>query len=543
MTVERIVPDVGTAGAHRPDGEHAEADLAESAVGPRRHRITTRWVALTAALAAVAAGAGILSGLLGPGEPRAEVRADTAITAMDQSLAPANNSPLLAVDPTDSRFVVLANRLDAPDFGCALQLSGDGGRTWVPAVPVPNLPAGADKCYAPEVAFDAQGVVYYLFVGLQGAGNEPMGAFLTTSRDRGATFSPPRQLLGPLNFAVRMAIDPSIGKAGRIHLVWLHATSDPPLGGFGPPPNPILSAYSDDGGMSFSEPVQVSDPNRTRVVAPALALAPDGAVHVAYYDLGADRVDYQGLEGPVFEGTWSLVLATSTDGGRSFSPGTLIDSEIVPFERVMLIFTMPPPALAVDGSRLCVAWTDARYGDPDALARCSEDGGRRWAPAARLNDDRRGNGTWQYLPRLSLSPGGRLDAVFYDRRDDPDNIGTDVLATFSTDGGHTFGPNLKLSRENFDSRIGQEYGVPSAVGKVEFGSRLALVSADDYALAAWTDTRNSQQATTGQDLFGARIELRRDSPAWARPAGAAILLAGLLGALFLGRRRTPLRAR
>ncbi|HSH61691.1 MAG TPA: sialidase family protein [Acidimicrobiales bacterium] len=542
MTVEGVAPNVGAARAEEPDGQHPEDDSAEPEAWQRRRRTTNQWVALAGAVATILASAGMLSGvLLGPGPLRAEVQPDGAITAMDQQVAPANNSPLLAVDPTDSRFVVLANRLDAPDFGCALQVSGDGGRRWVTANPVPKLPAGAEKCYAPEVAFDAQGVVYYLFVGLQGAGNEPMGAFITTSRDRGATFSPPRQVLGPQNFSVRMAIDPSVGKQGRIHLLWLHATVDPPLGGFGPPPNPILTQYSDDGGQTFSAPVRVSARPDAHVVAPTMVLEPGGTVHVAYYDLGDDARDYQGLEGPVWDGKWSVVVRSSHDGGVHFGPEVVAEDGIIPFERVMLIFTMPPPALAVDGSRLCVAWTDARYGDPDALARCSGDGGRRWAPLARLNDDRQGNGTWQYLPRLSFSPGGRLDAVFYDRRDDPDNIGTDALATFSTDGGRTFRPNVKLSRENFDSRIGQEYAVPSAAGKVEFGSRLALVSADDHALAAWADTRNSRPVTTGQDLFGTRLELRRDRPGWARPVGAAALLVGLVVALFVWRRPTPVR--
>lgn len=78
-------------------------------------------------------------------------------TAMNQIVKPANNSPSLVADPTDGRFVVLANRLDASDFGCALQVSGDGGHSWIPADPVPNLPPGAEKCYAPEAAFDRTG--------------------------------------------------------------------------------------------------------------------------------------------------------------------------------------------------------------------------------------------------------------------------------------------------------------------------------------------------------------------------------------------------
>ena len=73
---------------------------------------------------------------------------------------------------------------DALDFGCALEVSGDAGGTFVPANPVPTLPPGAEKCYGPEVAFDRKGTLYFLFVGLRGTGNTPMGVFLTSSSDR-----------------------------------------------------------------------------------------------------------------------------------------------------------------------------------------------------------------------------------------------------------------------------------------------------------------------------------------------------------------------
>lgn len=313
------------------------------------------------AVGAVAAMLGtiLLAGVL-PAEHarpagRIEVKPEVPVTATNQAVAPANNSPVLAADPTEPRFVVVANRRDAPDFDCDLQISGDGGRGWLSVVPVPELPAGADKCYAPEVAFDADGVLYYLFVGLQGAGNEPMGAFLTVSRDRGRTFTTARQVLGPRNFGVRMAIDHTMGDSGRMHLVWLHATSEPPTGGFGPPPNPIFTAHSDDGGQTFSEPLQVSDTSRERVVAPAVALGPDHAVHVAYYDLGRDAIDYRGLEGPTWTGTWSLVISSSIDGAENFERGVVVDDQVTPNERVMLVFTMPPPTLAAGDNQLCAA--------------------------------------------------------------------------------------------------------------------------------------------------------------------------------------------
>ncbi len=508
----------------------------------RRSFLRAPVVARLGAIALVGGGllAGPAAGAAGPAAPP-QVLPEVPVTATDSRVGPANNTPMIVADPSEPSFVALANRQDAPDFSCTLHVSGDGGRGWLPVQPVPELPDGAEKCYAPEVAFDREGTLYYLFVGLAGGGNEPMGAFLTTSTDRGQTFSAPRPVLGPLNFGVRMAIDPGLGEKGRLHLVWLHATSDPPLGAFGPPPNPVLAAYSDDGGATFSSPVQVSDPERQRVVAPALALGPDHAVHVAYYDLKDDLIDYQGLEGPTWKGTWSLVVASSSDGGATFSRGESVDDEIVPHERVMLIFTMPPASLVADDEgRLCAAWTDARHGDADAVARCSNGRGEPWGELRRLNDDPQGNGSSQYMPRLSVSPEGRIDAIFYDRRDDAEDIGNHVYYTFSTDEAETFASNLRLTADGSSSQIGQRYTNTSAEGLVEFGSRLGLLSQPHQVVAAWTDTRNSKQPP-GQDVFATTVVFPEGEGGLAPGTGVVLLASagalGLFGTVLVFRRR------
>jgi len=488
---------------------------------------------------------------------RFTVGTEAPVTAGLVDDAPAQNSPVVAADPTDERFVVVANRLDAPDYSCALQLSGDGGRGWVGADPVPTLPKGAEKCYAPDVAFDRTGLLYYLFVGLAGLGNAPMGIFLTTSRDRGRTFSPPHRILagetkGP-RFGVRMAIDRTVGDRGRMHVVWLQANAQPSLGGLPPSTtNPILAVHSDDGGRTFSAPVQVSDPRRKRVVAPALTVGPDRAVHVAYYDLEDDVRDYQGLEGPRWEGTWSIVVASSPDGGKSFGESRLVADGIVPIERVMLIFTMPPATIAADrAGGVYVAWPDARHGDWDVLLSRSQDGGRRWSDPTRMNDDPVGNGRHQYLPVVATAPGGRLDAVFADRRNSGDNTRNDTYFTSSSDGGRTFAPNLRLTSESSNARIGPGYLVPSALGLKEYGARFGLVSRDAHAVAAWTDTRNAGGGVTNQEIFAVRVGVTGGPVADADGGGsggrvvraaAALAAAVLVAALALLRRRRAGRA-
>jgi hypothetical protein len=510
----------------------------------------TRWCIVVVAVMVVA---GLPARAMAAPPREVAVGPNLPVTATDLRVAQANNSPALAEDPTEPRFVALASRLDSPDFACALHLSGDGGRHWVPAQPVAELPAGAEKCYAPELAFDRKGTLYYLFVGLQGLGNSPMGAFLTTSSDRGRSFSSPQRIvgtdktpiLGAHNYMVRMAIDPTIGPRGRIHLVWLHAVRPPGTGGLPAEGNPILASHSDDAGQTFSQPVQVSDSERRRAVAPALAIGADRAVHVAYYDLQDDAVDYQGLEGPTWDGNWSLVVSTSLDGGQRFGRGVEVEGRVVPPGRVMLIFTMPPPALTARQERVYAAWPDARHGDPDIFLSRSSDGGRSWERPQRLNDDPAGNRAHQSLARLSVAPGGRVDAVFYDRREDPTNLSSHVYYAFSVDHGRRFSPNARLTSRPSDSRIGRTYSsIRSAQGLVELGSRLGLLSRRSGVVAAWPDARNGTVGG-GQDIVSTEVMLaegRGTSDAVFWVVGVGLVVGGVVTALSWRFRRKVVRA-
>jgi hypothetical protein len=196
---------------------------------------------------------------------------------------------------------------------------------------------------------------------------------------------------------------------------------------------------------------------------------------------------------------------------------------------------MTPPALAVRDDEACVAWDDGRHGDSDVFSRCSSDGGLQWSPPKRLNDDPVGNGLSQFMPRLAFSPGGRLDAVFYDRRQHPANVLNYVYLTFSTDGGRSWAPNVPVTRHASSSTVGQRYTNPSAMGRADFGSRLGLLSRTGSAVAAWADTRNSRPESTGQDVFATVVQLPSAGGGRQAPtvAGIALIVAGA-GTLLIG---------
>jgi hypothetical protein len=92
--------------------------------------------------------------------------------------------------------------------------------------------------------------------------------------------------------------------------------------------------------------------------------------------------------------------------------------------------------------------------------------------------------------------------------------------------------------------VGQRYVGPAAEGLVEFGSRLGLLSLDDRAVAAWTDTANSVRPVQ-QDVFTATVHVSGDaadppaSSAWVWVVvGVAAALAVLSAVALAGRRRS-----
>ena len=453
--------------------------------------------------------------------------------ARDPANIDANNSPTLAQNPTRRENLAVVNRVDSPRYTCGLFVTQDHGARWSQlTLPIPR--GEQPKCFAPDVAFGSDGTMYVSYVTLRGTTNEPHAAWLVRSEDGGRTLSSPRRVTGPLAFQVRLTTDPT--RPRRVYVTWLQ----PEMVGlylFSGNDHRILVARSDDGGRSFARPVRASDRRHRRVLAPSAAVGPDGALYVLYLDVGGDRLDYEGGHGSSggapYEGRFSLVLGRSTDDGNTWEE-SLVDDEIVPTRR-FIPFLPPSPSLAVDGrsGRIFVAFEDGRNRPSDVYVWSLARGGRTWRGPARVNDTPDGDRSFQYLPKISVAPDGRLDVVYYDRRDDPAGRRNHVSAQSSTDGGQTFTSHVTVTDQSFDSRI----GAGSETGLPDLGSRLGLVSERKAMLAAWTDTRAGTIDSNKQDIaFGqARVTRTQGLPAAARTAllvaGIVLLLAALALAL------------
>lgn len=511
----------------------------------RRNRLAPLRILVGTALVLSGAGAVVLSTGFGTPSSARVVGGNLPVNSGAANLADisAHNSPTVVRNPVDGANMAIANRIDLPAFSCALHLSFDGGGSWA-QTPLAVPPGEEPKCFVPDVAFGAEGTLYVSFVTLQGTGNVPNAVWLSTSTDGGRTLSPPTSVpAGPLAFQVRLVADPVV--PGQLYLSWLKAGAVATLA-FPEVGYPIQFMRSPDGGATWEGPVRVSETSRQRVVAPSMAVGRSGHLFVLYLDVGDDSLDYagghQGTGGEPYSGSWSLVVARSTDGGKTWRD-SVVEDRVVPSER-FIVFLPPYPSLAVDRERghLYAAFNDSRLGDTDSWVWSSKDEGRTWAEPVRVNDTASRDHTSQYRPHLAVAPDGRLDVVYYDRRADPKDVMNEVSLQSSFDHAATFRPSVRVSDRPFDSRIG--FG--ASRGMADLGSRLGLVSTNELALAVWSDTRVATEVSNKQDLVQAVVQVSRPKEL-ATPIEAVLRYGGLLfvmlGVIVMARGRLRPRRR
>lgn len=495
-------------------------------------------------------GTGLLVWLIASssGENRARTNVEVApVTAMDLREREAVASPVVARDPTTAEFVAAATRRDAPAPGCGLQVSGTGGSSWRPVDAVGELPEGVDACHMPQVGFDDEGRLVYSFVAISGSERprQPVGLFAVTSDDHAQTFSQPRRLTEVDTFASSVAVGPD-----GIHAAWLADAQGGPSDQnrlAWPVGSRVLVAGGDATGLD--EPVTVSDSGGL-VAAPTVVSDSEGGAVLAYYQLPTEASPEDGAASLVSRGPWQLMVARRPGDGEGFGKPVAVAKFALPEQpdvasgetpslaRPLLVSRLgvAAPGLGVSADRVCASWTDAVEGQLEALIACSTDGGDSWGQleplGATLPEE-----TSQWLPQVALTPGGRIEAVFYSGWDQAQDRAVDVFYAAAASPTTGFDSLVQVTSQSSHPQVAPLPGW--------FGTRLGLASGPDTLLAAWADSRNGLSIYPSQTIFAATIDApgRRGGPAgWV---AGGLLVGGLLVAatgLFLSRRAHPTRS-
>ena len=142
---------------------------------------------------------------------------------------------------------------------------------------------------------------------------------------------------------------------------------------------------------------------------------------------------------------FNITLATSADGGRSFSPSHPVFDVAAPYfggaSAIPAFRHLGFPQIGIDprNGTLYLVWSDFRNGDVDVFISRSTNRGATWTPPQRVNDDPVHDGADQFLQWMAVDPGdGSINVQYYDRRDDPASLLTRVTLARSTDGGRQF---------------------------------------------------------------------------------------------------------
>src|SRR5437762_1572540 len=89
----------------------------------------------------------------------------------------------------------------------------------------------------------------------------------------------------------------------------------------------------------------------------------------------------------------------------------------------------------------------------DVMFARSTDGGRTFSAPRRINDDPVNHAKWHWFGTLSVAPSGRIDAVWYDMRNSPNNGTSQLFYSYSTDGGDSWSANVAVTNP-FNPSIG-----------------------------------------------------------------------------------------
>ena len=128
----------------------------------------------------------------------------------------------------------------------------------------------------------------------------------------------------------------------------------------------------------------------------------------------------------------------------------------------------------------------------DVMFTRSTDAGRTFSAPRRINDDPVNHAKWHWFGTLSVAPNGRIDAVWYDTRNSPNNVNSQLFYSFSIDGGNTWSPNVAVSNL-FNPFIGYP-------NQSKIGDYITVVSNNASASVAYAATFNGEQ-----DIYYVRI--------------------------------------
>ena len=464
------------------------------------------------------------------GDPAANVNLDC------DGILP-NNEPQIAVDPTDPDHMVASSN-DYESCCDQFYTTFDGGRSWRTGdisveAPGKKRRTGSD----PVTTFDRKhGVVMHASLNYQNDACDG-DVVVSISSDGGlhwntvveaADAGGPTQCsdAGLFNDKEWIVTDNFPGSPfyGRTYLTW---SAFETVNGV-TTESPIWEAHSDDGGLSWSAPHEISGSNASlctfQADGPAgqcdedqfsvPTVGPNGTVYVSFIN---DQNQALWETGEVFDdqylvvrstnggATWSapIMIASLEDGSRDF-PLNVDGRQTLTNYQLRAPITGNLVADPTQAGRLYFTFFDNRNGvhdvdapvtNTDVFLTVSTNGGSSWSTPVRVNAADSGAGNDQWFPWVDVDPSnGTVGVVFNDRSYDASHDTYGATLSESPAGGGNFSSRQVSTAASHarESVFFQAATAPGCETCTRFhGDYIGLAyGTDGAANLVWTDMRD-----------------------------------------------------
>ncbi|MFP4368263.1 MAG: hypothetical protein ACLFR2_01645 [Candidatus Kapaibacterium sp.] len=448
-----------------------------------------------------------------------------ANTIGDESIYPQQmqNESSVAVNPLDPTFLIASAVDYRAESSTWIYMSTDGGHSWINknlGKPFPDWRSTND----PSVTFDMNGYGYLCYGGF-GERKDTMdvplgenGVFVARTTDMGQTWEAHIPVIlhqGPQTldsafedkYYIEADNNPQSPYFGHLYIPWKRVIARDSS-------TQIVISKSTDQGLTWSEPVNVSykvDGSSVDTTFgqsfPLAATGPDGAVYVVWN---------HGIE-------HGVGFSKSTDGGETWSDPEIIHyydifgvtndisgNDVVPVWRHTVkgvVRAEAYPVIKVDntgGERdatVYVCWAADRI--PNIYFSKSTDGGENWTEPVIVHSDTLND---QFWPWMGVDPmNGDLAIMYFDSRNDPENLLVECWVSYSSDGGESWVDRAAGNAEN-DLR-NNPFRANSFAGDYS-----GLDFYDGIAYPTWVDMRHAGAAGIDSDVYTAIVNVNAPIP-------------------------------